>query len=302
MYKASILIVEDNKIVILELKEMLESMEYHVIETASSGEDAIAKAESVKPDLIIMDIRLKGDMDGIETSASIRKNMDVPIIFLTAHTDENTVQRAKYIEPFGYIIKPFEERELKTTIEMALYKHSIEKKLKESEERFRRTFELDSIGNSLTSVDGKFVDVNDTLCAMLGYSRDEFLCRDFTSIIFLDDIENSMQILRKLLSDEKKSYCFEERFIKKDGNIIWLNVIITLFKDSRGKPFLYFAHFIDITERKHAEIELKAQMNEINRFNMLLLGREKKMTELKKEVNALLEDAGRPKKYNVRND
>jgi PAS domain S-box-containing protein len=153
MYKASILIVEDNNIVMLELKDRLEEMGYNVIDTSSSGPDAIKKAELHKPDLIIMDIRLKGDMDGIETSASIKKSMEVPIVYLTAHADDNTLQRAKITEPYGYIIKPFEERELNTALEMALYKHAMEKKLKESEHWLSAT--LKSIGDALIATDSK---------------------------------------------------------------------------------------------------------------------------------------------------
>ncbi|MGA7721992.1 MAG: PAS domain S-box protein [Ignavibacteriaceae bacterium] len=153
MYKASILIVEDNNIVMLELKDRLEEMGYNVIDTSSSGPDAIKKAELHKPDLIIMDIRLKGDMDGIETSASIKKTMEVPIVYLTAHADDNTLQRAKITEPYGYIIKPFEERELNTALEMALYKHAMEKRLRESEHWLSAT--LKSIGDALIATDSK---------------------------------------------------------------------------------------------------------------------------------------------------
>jgi PAS domain S-box-containing protein len=151
MYKASILIVEDNNIVMLELKDRLEEMGYNILDTCSSGPDAIKKAELHKPDLILMDIRLKGDMDGIETSAAIREKMEVPIIYLTAHADDNTLQRAKITEPYGYIIKPFEERELNTSLEMALYKHAMEKKLKESEHWLSAT--LKSIGDALIATD-----------------------------------------------------------------------------------------------------------------------------------------------------
>jgi PAS domain S-box-containing protein len=257
MNTASILLVEDNKVVVLELQDRLEGMGYIVAATASSGHEAIIKAELLKPDLIIMDIRLKGDMDGIETSASIREKIDVPIIYLTAHADENTLHRAKVTEPFGYIIKPFDERELKTTIEMALYKHAMDKKLKESEKRFRLTFELDSIGNCLTSIEGRFADVNNTLCEMLGYSRDELLSRDFISITYPDDIEMSRKNLQQLLSRDKDCSSLEKRFIKKNGSIIWINLITTLLRDSKEQPVHFISHFIDITDRKYGEEALK---------------------------------------------
>ena len=175
MSRASILIVEDNNIVMLELKERLEEMGYTVVETASSGHEAIKKAEIYQPDLIMMDIRLKGEMDGIEAAASIRKNFDITVVYLTAHTDDDTLQRAKLTEPYGYIIKPFEERELHSTIEMALYKHTIEKKLKESEQWLSAT--LKSIGDALIATDSnaKIKFINHIAEDITGWnSRDAF--------------------------------------------------------------------------------------------------------------------------------
>ena len=135
--KASILIVEDNNIVMLELKNRLEDMGYKVTDTASSGIEAVKKAKIHSPDLIMMDIRIKGEIDGIETAGRIRKDLDIPVLYLTAHSDEDTLRRAKFTEPYGFIIKPYEERELFSTIEMALYKHEMERKLKKSEERLK---------------------------------------------------------------------------------------------------------------------------------------------------------------------
>ena len=153
MEKVKILIVEDNNIVMLELKDRLTEMDYNVVDTASSAMESIEKVRLHSPDLIMMDIRLKGEMDGIEAATIIKKEFNSPIIYLTAHTDSNTLERAKITEPYGYIIKPFEERELHTTIEMALYKHLMEKKLKESEHWLSST--LKSIGDALIATDPK---------------------------------------------------------------------------------------------------------------------------------------------------
>src|SRR6185436_586238 len=97
------------------------------------GREAIARAEELRPDLVLMDIVLKGDIDGIETAAEIRKRYNIPIVYLTAYEDDRTLKRAKLTEPLGYILKPFEERYLRSSIEMALYKHQMETKLKENE-------------------------------------------------------------------------------------------------------------------------------------------------------------------------
>lgn len=136
MSRPKILIVEDEIIIARELEARLAAMGYDVPGIASSGKVALELALETQPDLVLMDIVLKGDMDGIETAAEIRCRLSTPIIYLTAFTDEKTLGRAKITEPFGYIVKPFAERELRANIEMALYKHEAEKKLRNVEKWF----------------------------------------------------------------------------------------------------------------------------------------------------------------------
>ena len=126
MTKAEILVVEDEGIVALNVQSSLESLGYDVPVVVASGEEAIKEAEKARPDLVLMDIMLEGEWDGVEAAEQIRQRFNIPVIYLTAYADENTLQRAKIAEPFGYLLKPFEERELHTTIEIALYKHKAE--------------------------------------------------------------------------------------------------------------------------------------------------------------------------------
>ena len=116
-------------------------MGYQVLGIVDNGEEAVEKAGETTPNLILMDIVLKGEMDGIEAAQEIRERYNIPIIYLTAYSDEKTLQRAKVTEPFGYVLKPFEDREIQSAIEMALYKHQMELKLKESEEKYRKLIE-----------------------------------------------------------------------------------------------------------------------------------------------------------------
>ncbi len=132
MSQVTIMIVEDENITALELRERLEEWGYTVPAVASTGAQAIQKAEETVPDLVLMDIILKGSMDGVEAAEQIRTRLDIPVIYVTAYADESILQRAKVTEPYGYILKPFEDRELHIIIEMALYKHLMEKVLKES--------------------------------------------------------------------------------------------------------------------------------------------------------------------------
>jgi two-component system response regulator LytT len=127
MAKTSVLVVEDESIVAKDIQQSLIKLGYNVVGTSSTGEKALALANELRPDIILMDIMLKGPMSGIDTAAEIKKDLSIPVIFLTAYADENTLSKAKVTEPFGYIIKPFKEIDLHTSIEMALYKHGKEK-------------------------------------------------------------------------------------------------------------------------------------------------------------------------------
>ncbi len=125
MTDAKILVVEDENIVALEIKKRLQKLGYIVPGVASRGEDAIIKAEGIRPDLVLMDIMLKGEIDGIHAAGEIHKRFNIPVVYLTAYSDEETLYRAKLTEPYGYILKPFEEDDLRTTIEIALYRHQV---------------------------------------------------------------------------------------------------------------------------------------------------------------------------------
>jgi len=141
MNSVKILVVENEQIVAEDIKFRLQRLGYAVSGTALSGQEAVKKAEEIYPDLVLMDIVLEGKMDGIEAASIISSRFNIPVVYLTAYADDKTLERAKITEPFGYILKPFEDRELHITIEMALYKHKLGNMLKESEERLRRTME-----------------------------------------------------------------------------------------------------------------------------------------------------------------
>jgi DNA-binding LytR/AlgR family response regulator len=157
MSKTNILIVEDESIVAKDIQHSLKKLGYTVVGICSTGEDAIRTAEEMKPDLVLMDIMLKGDMSGIEAAAQIREKYNLPVIYLTAYADESTLSKAKVSEPYGYIIKPFKEIDLHTSIEMAIYKHE-----KETDVKKERDF-LYSIVENKESKDIIFVKSNSRL-------------------------------------------------------------------------------------------------------------------------------------------
>jgi DNA-binding LytR/AlgR family response regulator len=157
MSKTNILIVEDESIVAKDIQMSLRKLGYNVVAICSSGEDALRAVEEHTPELILMDIMLKGEMSGIQTAEQVKSRFNIPIIYLTAYADESTLSKAKITEPYGYIIKPFKEIDLRTAIEMALYKHE-----KETDVRKELDF-LYSIVENKDSKDIIFVKSNSKL-------------------------------------------------------------------------------------------------------------------------------------------
>jgi len=138
MPKAKIIIVEDEAIIAMDIKNTLESLGYIVLAIASDGTEAIRRVGELLPDLVLMDIYLKNGIDGVEAATSIKQHYNIPIVYLTAYSDEETMQRAKVTEPYGYLLKPFEKRELQIVIAMALYKHKTDEALRISHDQLER--------------------------------------------------------------------------------------------------------------------------------------------------------------------
>ena len=126
MGKEQILIVEDESIVAMDMQNCLKNMGYAVPDVTSTGEEALDKAAMARPDLVLMDINLAGDMDGIAAAQEIRRRFDIPVIYLTSYADEDTLGRAKATEPSGYILKPFDDAELRAVVDVAIHKHKTE--------------------------------------------------------------------------------------------------------------------------------------------------------------------------------
>ena len=147
MSNTNILVVEDENIVAKDIQNSLTRLGYNVVGISSTGEKAVELVKEHKPDLVLMDIMLKGQMSGIDTADIVRNEFSIPVIFLTAYADENTLAKAKITEPYGYIIKPFKEIDLHTSIEMALYKHSKTMELKKEIEIYSNVVDNQGGGN-----------------------------------------------------------------------------------------------------------------------------------------------------------
>jgi CheY-like chemotaxis protein len=180
MEKSKILIVEDEAIIAMELESQLQSLGYEVTSIVDTGEKAIKKAEEDKPDLITMDIRINGPMDGIDTAEIIHNRFGIPVIFSTAYLDQERIERAKITMPFGYVLKPVQERDLKVTIEMALFvakvdkeRNQTEKALRMSEKKLHLVIEASPIGICTVDLLGNFITTNLAYELIVGYSKED---------------------------------------------------------------------------------------------------------------------------------
>jgi PAS domain S-box-containing protein len=247
---SKILLVEDESIEAMDIKRTLESFGYQVPYVASSGEEAIEKALEIMPDLILMDIILKGDTDGIEAVSKI-KELDIPVIYLTAHSEESTIERAKLTEPYGYIIKPYDTTELKYAIELAIYKNQMEKELKESEAKYRLLVEGQTDLVVKADTEGRLLFVSPSYCEMFGKTEEELIGEKFMPLVHVDDHEFTAKSLKCIYSPPYTCY-HEQRAMTKDG-WRWLAWSDKAVQDDEGNVIAIVGVGRDITERKKVE-------------------------------------------------
>jgi len=187
--KKHILVVEDEIITAMDIQNRMVNLGYYVPAIVCSGEEAIIKVKENKPDLVLMDINLNGNIDGIEATSKIHSFSDIPVIYITADSDEKTLERAKITEPYAYIVKPFKNRELQINLEIAFYKYTMEKKLKESYETIREKNQwliaaIESIGDAVIATDpqGTIRLMNPIAEALTGWTQNEALGKPIANI------------------------------------------------------------------------------------------------------------------------
>ena len=178
-----VLVVEDESLVALDIRRTLVRIGYDVVGAVATGEDAIRATAELAPDVVLMDIHLRGEIDGVEAVERILRGRDLPVVYLTAHADAPTVERARRTRPFGYVLKPFEERELQVAIEMACFRHEMEGRLRESERWLAAT--LRSIGDGVVATDGEWRIrfLNPAAELLTGWTTAEAVGRDLADVL-----------------------------------------------------------------------------------------------------------------------
>ena len=245
-----IMVVDDEAVIITQLEEYLTNMGYNVVGSASSGKEAIEMARQLRPDIILMDIVMPGGLDGIGAAEVINEEFNIPVIFLTAYADDKFINRAKNAEPYGYIVKPFQEKEIKAVIEIAIYKKEADKELLMSEMWYRNTIELSNDGIAIAQ-DGKLSFVNKKFAELLEYSPEELHGKDFYEI--LADINASFvrELHEKRMMGKKAPNIFQAELLTKSGKRIPIEANCTIAECEGQLAELMYIR--DLRERSKVE-------------------------------------------------
>ncbi|MEW6080030.1 MAG: PAS domain S-box protein [Thermodesulfobacteriota bacterium] len=254
-----IMIVEDERIIAHQMKTSLEEVGYVVTSLQSDGHQAVARAALEKPDVVLMDVRLKGPIDGVETAGILRRELNLPVIFVTDHVDDDTIRRAGQAMPIGYLVKPLAIAEMKTVLERARQinraeteKRDAQERLKDSESQLRGVLQTAMDGFWITDMEGRLLEVNETYCRMSGYTRRELLTMriaDLEAAETKDDVNR--HISRLIMRGQER---FETRHRRKDGTALEVEVSVQYRRVDGGRLVSFLR---DIGDRKRSEEALR---------------------------------------------
>lgn len=262
MLKKNVLIVEDDAIIANFIQLKLEEMGYHVPSKARNAKQAIEMAEQFQPDLILMDVMLEGEMDGIQAVEEITKTLDIPVIYLTASSDENTIGRLMKTEPHGFLIKPFDDRILSSAVHIAVYRHKTKKELFDTKEMLRTTIE--SIDDMVFSIDNKgmFTHYHSGNKHQLNRFQSENVVGKSIAEVFPAEVAEKIQESFQWVKDFKEPHSVEFKIEEKD-NIWWFRTKLTLRKDLNGNVPGITMVMSDITQNKNMHQELRVSQDKL---------------------------------------
>lgn len=265
MEKPSIFIVEDERIVAEDIGETLKKLGYLISGIAVSGETAIEKIRDTLPDLVLMDIHLAGDMDGIEAAGQIHILFDIPVIYLTAYADNELLERAKLTEPYGYVLKPFNDREIRSVIEMALYKHAINEKIRERDSTIQALINTTLDAMLLLDNDGMILAANEPMAQRLNRKAIDLVNTPFNDLLSNGSITVRMAEEERRVRNGTPAHFIEE--IK--GR--WFENSLQPVPDAKGTVGKVAIYSHDITGMKDAERDLERLNSQLIREKEELL-------------------------------
>lgn len=271
-----ILVVEDEVIVALEIQHYLEHLGYEVVDNVTTGEEAIEKALSLMPDLILMDVRLDGEIDGIEAGCKIRETRDIPIVFLTAYGDKETMHRAHLASPGGYLLKPFDTRSLHMTIEIAYNNHILGQHLRKSYDDLLGILNMLEIGSVLTDAEGHITFMSASACRLLGISN--MLNEESTwqaLFPFSDAIIEQIRFMLERPAVEREKIPIRTEL--KDGTCYWMDLDV---RDDPRNPDDRLFLFYDVTE----VFNLRSILDDRSRFYDLV-GKSRPMQKVFQQID-----------------
>jgi PAS domain S-box-containing protein len=259
MTDINILLVEDEQIVAKYIEKQLTGAGYRVLASITKGDEAIEKVKSLQPDVVLMDIKLVGDMDGIEAADFIRKNYQIPVIFLSSLTDDESFQRAKIAEPFGYLVKPIDIKEFNRVVDMALYKNNIYKELLDTKHRFQIAIEAARTRVWELWLDKDTLILDKNVPQLFGYDEKDIqkIPNERMNLVYKEDREVVSNAIKECSEGKSKSFELEHRVYQKNGSIGWLLLRGLHIPPQNNKPSRVIGSATDITERKNYEEELK---------------------------------------------
>ena len=261
MTATNVLVVEDEKIIAKGIEKRLKGLGYVVAGLASTGEQAVQMTLRLRPDVVLMDINLGVGMDGIEAAGLIRSRSGVPVVFLTSHSDDSTLERAKLTEPFGYVLKPYEDKDLQTAIEIGLYRHKMDRRMRENEQWLAAT--LGSISDGVIATDevGRVRFMNSLAERLTGWAQADALGRNVVEVFEIVHARTrqpvSNPVLEALKQGEKVTLAKDTLLLSKTGAEYHLDDSAAPIQDANGKMAGAVLVFRDITERRRLEEHLR---------------------------------------------
>lgn len=303
MEKAKILIVEDEAIIAMEIQNTLQVLGYEVTSIVNSSEKALIKTADDKPDLILMDIRIKGDKDGIETAEIIRSDFGIPVVFSTAYLDKERINRVKITMPFGYVLKPIQERDLTITLEMALWVAKIDEKRRQVEEVahdkisfLNRIMDQGPFAMWISNTDGTIIKTNKKLREILNLTDDQPVGR---YNVFLDNNLKDQGLMSKVRAVYKHKEPIKLRFSWESAKVedvdfkgsrtIWIEASFFPIEDKSGNLKNVVCQWIDITEFIYIEMELKRYKDNLED---MVRERTTELAKINDQLQKKLEDLG----------